>query len=368
LVAIDLPGGDDYVRAVRTVWDRGDAVLPLDRRLPTNARHRLLEDMAPTRLLDERGESDLDGRPAVPGDAVVLATSGSTGTPKGVVLTHDAVRAAALATSERLAITDDDHWLACLPLAHAGGFGVLSRALLTGTRLTVHDGFDSSRVAASVSGGVTAVSLVATALARVDPALFRVVVVGGSRPPSPRPANVVATYGLTETGGGVVYDGVALTGVEVRIDNDEIWLRCPMSGRRYRNGDALIDAEGWLHTGDLGEIIDGRLRVLGRRGDLIITGGENVWPEQVERVLRTHPAVADAAVTSLPDGEWGERVVAVIVPRQPGDAPSLADLRAHVAETLPRFMAPKELRLQTTIPRTALGKVARAQLRAGING
>ena len=135
LVAIDLPGGPEFVDALRRAWDEGDAVLPVDRRLPPPARAALLEAMAPTHLVDGAGEHLLGGREVEPGDALVVATSGSTGTPKGVVLTHDAVKASALATSRCLGITASDTWLACLPLSHVGGLAVITRALHTGTCL-----------------------------------------------------------------------------------------------------------------------------------------------------------------------------------------------------------------------------------------
>jgi O-succinylbenzoic acid--CoA ligase len=134
-------------------------------------------------------------------------------------------------------------------------------------------------------------------------------------------------------------------------------LRC------YRDGRSPLDAEGWLATGDLGRWRpDGRLHVDGRRGDLIITGGENVWPEHVEAVLRTHPSVADVAVTGRPDREWGQRVTAVVVPADPTGPPTLEQLRAHVKEVLPAFCAPRSLVLVDSIPRTTLGKVRRAGL------
>ena len=146
LVAIDLPGGAAFVDALRRAWDDGDAVLPVDRRLPTPAKRALLDAMAPSLVVDEHGEQQFDGLPVETGDALVVATSGSTGTPKGVVLTHDAVRASAAATSRRLGTGSDDTWLACLPLSHVGGLSVVTRALHTGAVLRVHDGFDATAV------------------------------------------------------------------------------------------------------------------------------------------------------------------------------------------------------------------------------
>ena len=364
LVAIDLPGGQAFVDALRRAWDDGDAVFPVDRRLPPAARAAVFESLRPDRLVDADGVRSLPGDGVEPGDALVMATSGSTGTPKGVVLTHDAVAASAAATSARLRIGADDTWLACLPLAHVGGLSVVTRALHTGTGLVVHDGFDAERVADAARAGVTAVSLVSTALQRVDPSWFRVIVLGGSRPPDDRPSNCHTTYGLTETGSGVVYDGVPLDGVEVRISDDgEVLLRAPMMLRAYRDGSSPLDGDGWLHTGDLGRwLADGRIHVEGRRGDLIITGGENVWPDAVEAALLTHPAVAEVAVAGTADPEWGQRVVAWVVPADPSAPPTLAELRRHVADTLPAFCAPKELRFATTLPRTALGKIQRHRL------
>lgn len=364
LVAIDLPGGDGFVNAVQRVWDRGDAVLPIDRRLGGPARQRLLEALRPGRLLDESGEHRLTGEPVEPGDALVMPTSGSTGNPKGVVHTMDGLVASARAGNARLGVGADDHWLACLPLAHIGGFTVLTKALIAGSRLTVLPGFDAEAVTAAAHAGATHVSLVPTALARIDPALFRIVLLGGSRPPSNRPANVVATYGLTETGSGIAYDGVALDGVELRIAADgEVVVRGPMLMRCYRDGTTSVDSDGWLHTDDIGRLAsDGRLEVQGRRGDMIVTGGENVWPDAVERVLATVPGIAEVAVAGVADDTWGQRVVAWIVPSEPTAPPSLTALRDAVAHELAAFMAPKEMRLVATLPRTPLGKVVRSAL------
>ena len=364
LVALDLPGGQEFVDALRRVWDRGDAAFPVDQRLPAPAQHALLAAMAPASAIDASGErAVLGGRPVEPGDALVVATSGSTGEPKGVVLTHDAVRASAVATSERLGVTVADHWLACLPLAHVGGLSVVTRALHTGTRLTVLPRFEVEPVEAAAEEGATFVSLVSTALARIDASLFRTIVLGGSAPPADRPANTVTTYGMTETGSGVVYDGVPLDGVDVRIDDDgEVHLRGPMLLRSYRDGrDPLVG--GWLPTGDVGRWLDdGRLHVDGRRDELIITGGENVWPEAVERALRTDPRIADVAVSGTADPEWGHIVTAYVVPSGPV-APTLHDVRRAVKELLPAYCAPRALYVVDEIPRTALGKPRRAELR-----
>ena len=360
LVAIDLPGTAGFVDALQREWDAGNAVLPVDSRLPGAARSALLTAMAPSVVVDASGRHPLDGgRQVEPGDALVMATSGSTGTPKGVVLTHAAVAASAVATTRRLRITASDKWLACLPLSHVGGLSVVTRAILTNTPLVVHDGFDAARVQEAVRSGVTAVSLVATAMQRLDPAIFRIVVLGGSRPPVALPPHVHTTYGMTETGSGVVYDGWPLDGVDVRVTDDtEVHLRCRMLLRAYRDGSTPVDSDGWLHTGDLGRWLpDGRLHVDGRRGDLIITGGENVWPGPVEAIVALHPGVAEVAIVGIPDPEWGQRVTAFVVPRS--EPPTLADLRAHVVATMPAFCAPKELRIVASLPRTALGKVQR---------
>jgi O-succinylbenzoic acid--CoA ligase len=353
LVVLDAVGSA-FVDGLRRAWDDGDAVLPLDPRLPGAARAEVLAAAAPE-------------EPVEPGDALVVATSGSTGAPKAAVLTHEAVTASAIATSHRLGVDpDDDRWLACLPLSHVGGLSVVTRALRTGTPLTVHEAFDATAVDAAGRTGCTLTSLVPTALRRIDPRAFRAILVGGQAVPTDRPANVVATYGMTETGSGVVYDGIPLDGVEVRIEPDgEIHLRAPMLLRAYRDGTDPKLPDGWFPTGDLGEVRDGRLRVHGRRGELIITGGENVWPAAVERVLAGHPRVAEVAVVGRPDEDWGQRVVAVVVPTDPAAPPALDELRDWVKRDLPAHAAPKELEVVATLPRTALGKVRRGGLSPG---
>ena len=365
LVALDLPGGAQFVEALQRTWDASDAVLPIDQRLPPAASAAMVRAMGASQVIDRSGTSRLtEGVPTAPGDALVMATSGSTGEPKGVVLTHEAVAASARATSRRLGVAAGDHWLACLPLAHVGGLSVVTRALLTGTALTVLPRFDAAEVTVAAQAGATLTSLVATALGRIDPSLFRCIVLGGSRPPADLPPNAVTTYGMTETGSGVVYDGVPLDDVEIEIATDgEILIRCPMMLRAYRNGSTPIDRDGWLHTGDLGRwLADGRLHVDGRSGDLIITGGENVWPEVVEAAILDHPQVADAGVAGVDDAEWGQSVTAWVVSADPAQPPSLDAIRAHVRRTLPPFMAPRALHIVDVLPRTNLGKLRRTML------
>jgi len=382
LVALDLPGGAGFVDTLRAIWDTGDAAAPLDPRLPRAARDALLAALRPSRVVASDGEHHVmaGGLPVEQGDAVVIATSGSSGQPKGVVLTHDALRASALATSDRLGVDPARHaWLACLPLAHVGGLSVVTRALLTGTPLTVLPGFDADAVEAlGRAERATHLSLVPAALRRLDPALFTRILLGGSRPPGDLPPNVMVTYGMTETGSGVVYDGYPLDDVEVAIAHfddgadgeggaGQILLRAPMLLRCYRDGSTgrVLGPDGsktWFATGDAGHInARGTLSVTGRMAEMINTGGEKVWPDEVERVLSAHRDVAEVAVWKRPDPEWGERVVAWVVP---GDAlPKAEELKDLVAGTIAPWAAPKEIVFTTELPRTPSGKVRRSELR-----
>ncbi len=366
LVAIDLPGGPAFVSALRRAWDRGDAVLPLDQRLSQTAQQAVLEQLRPARVIGPEGDQHrADGIPVEAGDALVMATSGTTGKAKGVILTHRAVLASAQAISQRLGVDPGEHrWLACLPLNHVGGISVVTRSLLTGTPVVVLPRFERDQVRAA-GGPQVLVSLVPTALARVSAEDFRTVVLGGSAPPGNLPGNVIPTYGLTETGSGVVYGGLPLPGVDVALapDTREIHLRGPMLLRGYRDGTEALTADGWLATGDAGDLeVDGRLQIHGRLSEVIISGGENIWPAPVEAALLTHPSVAEVAVAGTPDPEWGQRVVAWVVPADPAALPMLDELRRLVGETVAPFAAPRQVVLVDQLPRTSIGKVQRALL------
>lgn len=362
-MALDLPSANSVVDAVRREWDDDNAVLVVDQRLPEPAKRILLHDLAAHVVVDTTGRHRLDGAgdPMHDGEALVIATSGTSGEPKGVVHTHHGLRAASLATAAALGSGAEAHWLACLPLAHIGGFGVLTRAWHTGARLTVHEGFEPTAVASS---GATHVSLVATAMGRIDPTMFERILLGGARPPADVPTNATITYGLTESCGGVVYDRRPIPGVSVRIGEDgEVQLRGPMMMSRYRNVgiDSPFTNDGWLRTGDIGRIDESLLMVHGRRGDVIVTGGEKVWPDAVERALSTHPNIIECAVAAADDAEWGQRVVAWIVPRLT-TPPALEEIRDHVATTLPRYCSPRQLVVVDSLPRTSLGKIVRRAL------
>jgi O-succinylbenzoic acid--CoA ligase len=363
LIALDMPASKMFVELVQRTWSNGDAVLLIDQRLPTAGKKSLLDAMAPSEIIDASFNSSSipNGRALLDGDALVIASSGSTGSPKGIIHTHSSLLAGAQASASRLQLTSDDHWLVCIPVSHVGGFSVISRALHTGAALTLHPAFDATAVQEASTHGVTHTSLVATALSRIETSLFKSILLGGSSAPANLPTNVITTYGMTETGGGVVYNGKPLDNVEVKIVEGEIHLRCPMLMRAYRDDQAIVLNDGWYATGDMGAINDsGTISVFGRTTDLIITGGENVWPSVVENSLTSFSLVKEVVVRGTPDATWGQRVVAYVVLNDSlgaSDAALLSELREHVKQTLPAFYAPQQVIVLSQIPRTSLGKV-----------
>jgi O-succinylbenzoic acid--CoA ligase len=307
-------------------------------------------------------------------DPLVVETSGSTGAPKRVVLSRAAMRASATATLARLG--GPGQWLLNLPPTYVAGLQVLFRSVLAGTEPVVQDGCFAD-AAAALTGQRRYLSLVPTQLTRMlrseaDLAAlrsFRTVLVGGARvEPALRQAaaeagvTVVATYGASETCGGCVYDGVALDGVAVVVGADRrIRIGGPVVFDGY-DGQPELTAEakqdGWYRTQDVGRLDeDGRLEVLGRVDDVLISGGVNVPADAVAARLRAHPAVSAAEVVGVPDAEWGQRVVAVLV----GDL-ALEDARRWVADELPRTWAPRDLVPVGEIPLLDNGKIDRVRL------
>jgi O-succinylbenzoic acid--CoA ligase len=368
---------------VLAAWDRGDAVLPLNPALPRAQLDALIAQARPTHLLDDDGmHSRADGEPVPADTAAIVCTSGTTGGPKAVELTRVGLDAMGRGVSAAVGANDSDRWLACHPLFFVAGLAILGRSWVTGVPVTVHDGFDLERVAASPRhDGVTIVSVVPTTLRRLvrggAAGAFRAVVVGGAPLPEPQRADALATgvdvydaYGLTETWGGCVTNGLPNDGVEARlIEGGEVALRGAPVMRAYRfdaeRSAAALTVDGWLRTGDVGAIDgDGRLTIVDRLKDLIISGGVNVSPTEVEGVIADDDHVADVCVIGEPDDEWGERVVACVVARDAARPPTLDALRSLVRDRLGAPAAPKELRLVDSIPRSASGKPLRRELRA----
>jgi len=371
LVAVQVPKGEEFAAAVADLWLRGDAVLPLDPHLPEAETEKLLATFRPTALLRPDGREGLaDPLPVDDEVAAVILTSGSTGPPKGVELSIGALRAAAVAGHRRLGVETGDRWLCCLPLNHIAGFGILVRSSLLDSPPEILDRFKPKAVARSEA---THISLVPTQLKRlldegVDLKRFKKILLGGAAIPADllrrateAGADVVRSYGMTETCGGVVYDGVPLDGVEIRLQEDgRIEIKAPSVMLRYRNDPGLTITmlrDGWLTTSDRGRFSQGRLEVVGRADDLIMTGGEKVSPAEVGAVLTEHPLVREVAVFGIESEEWGESVVAVVVPRDLNELPRVEDMQAFLRDKLAGYKVPKDIVLTAAIPRTANGKV-----------
>lgn len=383
----------------------GAVLVPLNTRLSEAEVEWQLEHSHPTLVLRE----EVSPRLSTPGSRpsaerrelqpfAVIHTSGTTGRPKGAVLTVANFLHSARASSAVLGVRDDDRWLAVLPLFHVGGLSILLRSALQATCVVVHERFDAAAVNRAIEReGVTIVSLVSVMLqrmldAREDrpfPPSFRCALVGGGPVPAPlleRCARagvpVAQTYGLTEATSQVTTlppaesprkpgsAGRPLPGVEVRLDGGsegEILVRGPTVMLGYLDDPGATAAalrDGWLHTGDVGRLDEeGYLYVLDRRDDLIVTGGENVYPAEVEAALLAHPSVEEAAVLGVPDEAWGQRVVAVV--RLRGEEPATAaSLEAHARGMLAGYKVPREVRFtREALPRTASGKLRRSTLR-----
>jgi O-succinylbenzoic acid--CoA ligase len=329
----------------------------------------------------------------------VIYTSGTSGQPKGAMLTVGNFWWSAIGSALNLGSYPSDRWLACLPLFHVGGLSILVRATIYGITAIVHDGFDADRVNRAIDEDeVSIVSVVAVMLQRMldsrndkpYPPTLRCVLLGGG--PAPRSLlercaslgiPVVQTYGLTETCSQVATiapddslrkigsAGKPLYPNELRVSGEgEILVKGPVvmagyAGRPDDTRDSIVD--GWLHTGDAGVIDeDGFLYVIDRRDDLIISGGENIYPAEVEAALTSHPSVAEVGVIGVADSTWGQRVVAIVRLNESEAAARFdsAALASHCSERIARFKTPREFHFTTdALPRTASGKLRRSALR-----
>ena len=334
----------------------GAAAVPIDLRLSqAEQEQRAVPGMALTR-----------------GTATVMHTSGTTSAPKPVELTLDNWRANALGSAVALGLDRRERWLCVMPLAHVGGLSILLRSTIYATTVVLHDRFDTGAVLAELMDprrAITLVSLVPTMLDRLldagleCPPTLRWVLLGGAAIPpgllsraESAKVPVAPTYGMTEACSQIATFGLPLIGAELRVEAGEIAVRGPMLAP------LAVGEDGWLRTGDLGGWgEDGRLRIVGRRSDTIVSGGENIAPGEVESVLLEHPAVLDAGVYSRPDPEWGEAVLATVVLRD-GDAVDAEELRRFVGERLARFKVPKEIGFAESLPRTPSGKLLRREL------
>ncbi|GAB4579214.1 MAG: o-succinylbenzoate--CoA ligase [Anaerolineales bacterium] len=322
----------------------------------------------------------------------IVFTSGTTGYPKGVMLTFGNLFWNVMGSAARLGTLPDDRWLLCMPLYHVGGMSIVFRCCLFGMAVVLMEKFEAEKVNEVLeTGGVTLASFVPTMLRRLldvrrgdAPRALRAVLLGGAAASSDLLAQAFAagwplavTYGLTEACSQVATMevgearekagsvGKPLMFTEVRIVEGEVAVRGPgVMGGYYRDEEATKRAlpDGWLQTGDFGYLDeDGDLWIVDRRGDLIVTGGENVAPAEVERVLLAFPGVREACVVGVKDAEWGQRVVAVIVGEVEREA-LLRHCRAHLAG----YKMPREVRFVEVLPQTASGKVKRGEVRRGL--
>ena len=341
--------------------------------------HACLQLGAPAVPIDLRlsaSERDVRTRVRVIGEdvATIMHTSGTTTDPKPVELTHGNWLANALGSAVMLGLDLDERWLCPMPLVHVGGLSILIRSTIYATTAVLHERFDAGVVLEELMDPdrrITLVSLVPTMLARLldagfeRPPTLRWALLGGGPIPAALLARaadagvpVAPTYGMTETCSQIATFGVPLPQAEIVIaDGGEVLVRGPMVAP------GVLAPDGWLHTGDLGSLDEhGRLRIVGRKADTIISGGENVAPAEVEAVLLEHPAVGDAAVFAREDAEWGEAVVARVVLRDETDVPE-AELREFCAGRLARFKVPKAIQFTSELPRTPSGKLIRRELR-----
>ncbi len=377
-----LPIAEAVAAVASALNGSGDAILPVP---PDAVGAHALDALEPGTAL-RPGEDD-DADPT----ALVLATSGSTGTPKGALLQASALMASATATHARLG--GPGTWLLALAPHHVAGVQVLVRSSLAGTVPAVvdlADGFSTDAFVRATDGllqraaGRRYTALVPTQLVRLldaGPAAVAAlssydgVLVGAAATApallaraSAAGVTVVTTYGMSETCGGCVYDGTPLADVEVGLEDGRILLGGPVVARGYRlrpSADAFVERDGrrWFRTDDLGELVDGRLRVTGRADDVIVTGGLKVSPAAVEAVIAGLAEVSECVVVGVPDAEWGQSVVAVVVTNGQQTV-VLQQLRVAVTAVLGPAAAPRRLVHVEQLPLRGPGKPDRAAVAA----
>jgi O-succinylbenzoic acid--CoA ligase len=389
IVALTMRSNREQVVLVHALMKLGAVLLPLGPATSGEERAAVVAAEEPAVDLDDAGqltqtEADLPllGEHDMDDVACRLLTGGSSGAPRPVGLTYGNFLWSAVGSAFNIGVEPQDRWLCCLPLSHVSGLGIVMRSVIYGTTAVLHDGFDADRVAAALSEDrISVVSLVTTMLTRLleagaDLSGPRAILIGGGPVPeeplaeaTARGATVVQTYGLTEACSQVTTlapsdarrklgsAGRPLLTTHLRIQDGEILVQGPTVAP------GLADADGWLHTGDLGRIDEeGFLYVEDRVDDMIVSGGENVVPAEVEQVLLRHPEVADAAVVGREDPEWQQAVTAVVV-LEDGSAATPDELRRHCAESLAGFKVPKRVELAAALPRTPSGKLMRRALR-----
>ena len=333
-------------------------------------------------------------------EAAVLFTSGTTGRPKGARLSYGNLWYSAVGSALYLGHQPGDTWLATLSLHHIGGLSILYRAALGGATVDLHERFEPSAVIASIQAGANYISLVPAMLQRmldtagaetVWPDSLRGILLGGAATSIPLVEQclrlgvpVLPTYGLTETSSQAATlqpdniaahlgsSGRALALTELRVvvngvaaapgKTGEIEVRGPTVFTGYLGG-SWRDPQEWFATGDAGYLdADGYLYVVDRRSDLIVSGGENIYPAEIERALLTHPFVQDVAVVGVPDSNWGARPVAAVV-WSGGEGLASTTLTEHCRRELAAFKIPDRFLEVEEIPRSLSGKLLRRQVR-----
>ena len=388
--------------AIYALMELGVPIVLVHPRLTAREREVLVASAGVSVVLDECWSDENLPDPALVPPAprvhdpestmALLFTSGSSGVPKGVVLSRRAFAAAAAASAANVGWQADDRWLLCMPVAHVGGLSVIVRCLAARVPVVLSPwtGAADALLGEIARHRATLLSLVPTMLARIledapgrpFPPHVRAVFLGGDaahgsllRAAVERGVPVLTTYGLTEACSQVATQaygeppsldgaiGRPLHGVEVRIVNGEVQVRGPTLMTGYFPADRFPSpflAGGWLPTGDQGALDDdGRLRIRGRRSDLIITGGENVDPAEVEQVLVTCGGVRDACVFGIADDRWGQIVAAAIVAQNGSDAVSLEALAHHVRTTLASHKQPRVVAIVEALILNATGKLDR---------